>query len=284
MNGRAIAVLLAVFAVATAGGGAVAWWKWSSRPRFSEAPVLTPLQTKGLITFGKTCTSGRDCEEPLSCAYDLWRNRFLCLASECRTDTDCPAGLACRVSGTKGPATGIRLCSIEGDRREGERCEMFSRKRATSCARGLLCEEFCGRPCKLGDDSTCPDHSICAEGWNGPTCVPSCKGLTCPVGTECVELTREMSVCTRPSGTNCQRIPCPKGQRCQVERTRLPDAIGMWCGTPCENTASCSPGSLCLHGFCRRECSPKVAGSCPEGQTCTWYPDDQVGACEVAVP
>jgi hypothetical protein len=281
MSRRSTAVVLAILVGVLGVAGAIEWWRWRNRPRFPEAPLLTPAQTKALATYLQPCTRTQDCEEPLSCVYDLWQNKHLCLASECRNDSDCPTGLACRVTPTNGPA--VRLCIIEGDRREGEPCDMFSRKRATSCARGLLCEQFCGRPCSLGDASSCPEHSVCAEGWNGPSCVPSCTNLSCPTGTECVKTYGEMSVCTRAVGTNCQKTPCPKGQSCEVRLTHLPDAVGMSCETPCQDTSACSTGSICLYGFCRRECSPKDERGCPEGQSCTWYPFDKVGACEVTV-
>jgi hypothetical protein len=280
MKPRPVAILLAVLLGGLGIAGAIAWWRWTARPRRPEAPLLTPLQAKALATFEKRCTRLADCEEPLTCVYDFWQNKHLCLASECRTDADCPTGLACRAVPSKGPD--VLLCFIEGDLDEGERCKRAPRRRATACARGLICNEYCGRPCELDDETGCPEHSVCMQGLNGPSCVPSCRNKSCPPGTECIRIEGEMSVCTRPSGTNCQKTPCPDEQSCQVDFGDLPEAVRMWCATECRDTGSCPTGSICFDGTCRRECSPEVKDACPDGYVCAWFPTEKIGVCAVA--
>ena len=161
----------------------------------------------------------------------------------------------------------------------GERC--FPAARREACKPGLLCNFYCGQPCRLEHPSSCPAGHLCRNDINGPSCVPSCLLQGCAEGRKCIQYDRELTVCAVVTGQDCIQSPCPAGQECRQALDELGDGARMWCATPCR-AGGCPPGSTCFRGDCERPCDPNTPDACGVGQTCVYYPDERVAVCRIA--
>ncbi len=233
-------------------------------------PMLPLEERRSRLTYMQHCQTDADCESPLGCFILGPSRKFLCLDSTCMTDQQCDEGFSCvPVKLASGKAL-LRICSLMGERTEGEQCMVLPLVREDGCARGLLCQGRCGRPCRLDDPSTCPDGFFCSEGREGPpSCLPTCKGRPCPEDLKCLKRGKGASVCGRVLGDDCRKTPCPKGQLCRMlEPPRRPWELRTECRQLCGKERPCPEGSFCLDYECRKSCDPQAAGSCGPGLTC----------------
>jgi hypothetical protein len=196
--------------------GALVRWQGPDESGADVSPILSVEERRRLQTFERSCEKREDCESLLGCLPLSSQGPNFCVASECRTDLDCAEGLACQVLETLGHGPRVRFCVPEGQRKEGEPCLRGASIHKNACEEGLLCAGFCGRPCRLDVPESCPAGSTCKRGPDGASCLPDCKGLGCPSGQECIDLSGGVSVCASVVGQNCQRELCGERQRCSV--------------------------------------------------------------------
>jgi hypothetical protein len=244
-------------------------------------PMLSPEERLRLSTYERDCRTDTDCESQLRCFYDMRTARQYCTDSRCTEDEHCSEGFTCLPLEATNDKELVRVCSLLGVRKEGELCERLPSARGAGCAKGLFCQGFCGRPCRM-NESSCPEGFFCHEGSNGLSCLPTCKGHSCPEGQRCVPLAGEgASVCMTVHGEDCERPPCPEGLRCT--RNAYPDApdeIWMECLRSCgESEPPCPEGAVCTLYQCRKTCEPQDSSVCGEGFRCGSNHPDMPWAC-----
>jgi hypothetical protein len=242
-----------------------------SRPE--EVPVLPvlPLEERlGLLTYERNCEKASDCDPQLGCFFNMRSQRTYCTDSACVTDQQCPKEFVCRVMKTEGGKSLVRVCSLSGDRKEGEVCSLLPPTQEYGCEMGLLCKGRCGRPCRLEDPTSCPEGFFCEDGLDGPSCLPSCEGRSCLEGQRCLPREGRVSLCVAVHGQDCQLNPCPQGQDCMVsEYPHRTGEVWMECLRDCgEGAPSCPEGTVCDLYQCHKTCTPENPSVCGPGFTC----------------
>jgi hypothetical protein len=269
--------------VATSGKGAEAPRSQDKPP----VPMLSNEQRRALLTYGQSCMSDNDCESPLRCFFSTHTMSRYCTDSRCMTDLQCQEGFVCRTQATSDGAP-LRVCSLTGMRQEGEACWEHASSRDDACAKELLCQSRCGRPCQPEEPSSCPEGFFCQEGpLDGPSCLPTCEGRTCPDGQRCVALDRpplkgrHASICATVYGRDCQQTPCPQNQFCMLQISPQPvDAVWMQCTSSCGAGAPpCPEGTVCHQYRCHPACTPEDASCCEPGFTCHRKTDKEPWRC-----
>jgi hypothetical protein len=264
-----------LFHLTVAGAGA-------GEPRRARAaPMLSTEERRGLMSYERGCATGDDCEPPLGCFTNPRAMARYCTDSRCLTDSHCPEGFVCRMMKTEGDGPPVRLCALVGVRKEGEACARMPPSREFGCERELLCQGRCGRPCQLDAPANCPEGFFCRDGLEGPSCLPSCEGRSCPAGQRCVRFDEGISVCAEVHGQDCQQAPCPEGQRCFVHSpVARPGEVWMGCLVPCDAEGpACPEGLLCHSRFCRRACDPGVPDTCGPHYQCARHADTEPWTC-----
>ena len=239
-------------------------------------PMLSHLERQGLLTYGRACKSDADCDPRLRCYFNMLTSDKYCSDSWCVTDQQCKDGFACQTYTTASDKDLIRFCSLVGDRKEGEVCDVATRDRQSGCERGLLCHHRCGRPCRLEEPASCPEGFFCEDDPTGPACQPTCLGRTCPEGQRCVTLWNRLSVCAQVHGEDCQLTPCAQNQVCMVsEYPQSGGQVWMRCAQRCayDDTPPCPEDSVCVLYRCRKTCTPEDPSVCGEGFTCGRNPN-----------
>jgi hypothetical protein len=243
----------------------------------TPVPMLSAEQRRALLTYGHPCTSDTDCESPLRCFFSTHTMNKYCSDSRCVTDLQCQEGFVCRTQTTTSNGDPIRICSPVGVRKEGEVCLEHASTSDYACDKGLLCQSRCGRPCQPEEPSSCPEGFFCHDGSeDGPSCLPTCEGRTCPEGQRCVALDRpklqgrHASICARVYGRDCEQDACPQGQLCLRQTyPQPPDAVWMQCVSSCGDGAPpCPEGTLCHQSRCQESCAPEDPSSCEPGFVC----------------
>ncbi len=231
MRGRGvlafIAVLLLLLPLGLLLGG---FWEWM-RPVPAHAPAsmrFVPVQTaeqkRAVPTNLRSCGTSKDCDPPSVCLSYFSETGGACVVSDCMTDMQCPENHVCRARKVPDEAAWVRQCVLVGAQQEGHPCFVSGAEPGEACAPGLSCggARYCGRPCQLDAPEGCPQGFVCRAGLDTPTCQPFCRGGDCPSGRACVGAGSDTASCMRVSGEDCQRAPCPAGQRCQVRYTPEP--------------------------------------------------------------
>ena len=256
-----------------------------SRSDVRVSPVLSYGEYRELLTYGKACRGQADCESPLGCLQINPGDASYCLASECMTDVQCPDGFACRSFTTLNSGPMIRFCAPIGPQQEGHPCMQGLGVNTFACAQGLRCAGWCGRPCELDAPATCPEGFFCGKGPEGPSCLPTCEGRTCPEGQQCIRFEGGTSVCAAVRGQDCQQTPCAEGFECRRHFPRTGAqglVVGMECVQPCGEGAACPEGLVCSHGECRRSCEPDTLGACGPDEACKQgSATEQQGVCRL---
>lgn len=238
-------------------------------------PMLSPSEREGTLTYGRECRTHGDCDPRLRCFSTPTLDSNHCVDSRCVTDENCPEGFSCHTYPVKSRQEGIRVCSVVGLRREGEVCSSWTRDPEYGCARGLLCHTRCGRPCEPDNPSTCPEGFFCEGAREGAACQPTCEGLTCPEGQQCIGVGGRRSICAKVHGRNCQSEPCGPSQYCSVSVYPQPvHEVWMRCTQACglEGKPPCPEGHVCERHQCLSRCSPNGGTSCDEGFRCAGSP------------
>jgi hypothetical protein len=242
-------------------------------------PMLTAEERQRLRTYDQACRTDAECESPLHCLGDRRTGRKHCTDSECLAESQCPPAHVCRARFTENSQEVVLGCSRVGVRKEGELCEEFPSIPEDGCEKGLLCQGFCGRPCRLDEPSSCPDGFVCKEGSDGPSCLPTCEGRACPAGQRCV--TSLMggigSVCMTVHGQDCELTPCGKGLDCSIEvYPTAPGEVWMQCLGLCGDTEPrCPQGRVCSLYQCHQACEPDGPSVCEPGFACRRHPSSQ---------
>ena len=261
-------------------------WMGTSRDNDHEAiknliPVLPKDVRRTLPTFERDCSQDSDCDPPLGCFIQRETRLHMCLDSKCETDAQCQPDEACVPLKTDSGRAVVRLCSLVGARQEGERCATLPHVPEEGCARGLLCQRYCGRPCRLGDATSCPAGFSCSEGRQGPpSCLPTCEGLTCPEGMTCTSHGWGASHCARRIGPGCQERACPERHTCRlVEPPSRPWEFRTECFRQCDYRTPCPDGFFCHQFDCMKSCDPQAPGTCGPGLVCGRYHPAQPWFC-----
>lgn len=250
------------------------------------SPVLSTEERLSLLTYGRSCTRSTECESPLGClAYSAVREPF-CSDSQCETDAQCQEGMACQVLRAEGSGLWVRLCRTVGVQKEGEECGgLMALDRERACGRGLVCGNHrCGRPCRLGEPSSCEEGFFCADNpHTQPSCLPTCEVRGCPAGYSCIRHFSGASTCAVVAGPNCQAAPCLTDQRCVVfTNPGRPEEVRMACLQDCEGAHSlCPAGHVCLAGNCRKACSSQAPDTCGPSFQCIQKDPAEPGFCQV---
>jgi hypothetical protein len=233
-------------------------------------PMLSSDVRQSLLTYQRQCLTDADCESPLGCFIKNSSQFHLCLDSTCETDRQCDEGFSCVPLKTASGKATVRICSLVGERKEGERCRVLPAVPEDGCARGLFCQGRCGRPCRLDEPSSCPAGFFCSEGREGPpSCLPSCEGRPCPEGLTCLPRGKRTSICAQVLGPDCRKNPCPTGQVCRVlEPPQRPWEIRTECRSLCGKDSSCPEGTFCHLYECHKPCDPRAPEDCGPGLTC----------------
>jgi hypothetical protein len=244
------------------------------------SPVLSLDERRQLLTYGRRCERPEDCEPPLGCLSPMTGGERSCLDSRCMTDLQCPEGFICQTLEPLGGTPLLRRCVIRGSALEGAPCIESSSMREDVCAPGLVCNGYCGRPCRPDQPANCPEGFFCGEGQNGFSCLPTCEGRACPDGRQCIRFRSGFSVCAEVRGENCQEQPCPDGQRC-IRSTSSANrkAVYMECVVPCDDHAACPEGFVCDASVCRRPCRPEEPAMCGPLLKCTEFPVEKRWLC-----
>jgi hypothetical protein len=244
-------------------------------------PLMSREEHGHLPSFLRECHGDEDCDAPLICLRGLPLVKPYCSASECTTSQDCNEGFSCR-SFAIGPHE-VRLCAVNGQVGEGEPCYALPKRQEVGCREGLSCVGgLCGRPCDPNAPRDCSQGFFCsAGGVEGPVCLPTCEGTTCPEGQQCIRLKQSASVCARVHGTECQRTPCPAEQVCDVITPPQHKAeVWMQCGIPCDKDGTpCPEDRLCIAGRCTRTCEDGRSDTCGPGQVCRERAPGKPGLC-----
>lgn len=246
---------------------------WPGKPQHqfdNTLPMLSLEERKSRLTYQHACDTDADCESPLGCFILGPSRRFLCLDSTCLTDQQCEEGFSCVPLKTASGKAMVRICSLVGTRKEGERCTVLAIVQEDACERGLLCQGRCGRPCRLDDPSSCPEGFLCSEGREGPpSCLPTCEGRPCPEGLRCLSRGKRASVCGRVHGEDCRKNKCPPMHLCRVlEPPQRPWELRTECTRVCDKDSSCPAGHFCHQYLCRKPCVPESPETCGPGLTC----------------
>ena len=227
-------LLLPVPLLVLISGQWLGWFSPSEHARGRVVPVLSEEQRRQLPTWHQPCRRSDDCDSPLACFYDRHVQGLYCTDSACVTNAQCDEGFTCGAVETWGGEV-LKRCALEGIRREGERCEPLSKRHARACSPGLRCNDWCGRPCEPEVSSNCPEGFFCPPegGPEGPSCLPTCEARGCPPGQACIRFRLGASVCAEVEGSNCQRLPCPRGQTCEARAPpEKPGTVKMRCLPP----------------------------------------------------
>jgi len=255
-------------------------------PRQQAWPLLPADQARLLPTYGQDCLRPDDCEHPLGCIETEETGRGTCLNTQCDTNAHCDPGKYCRTFKTLGNSLPLRGCDVrQGARAEGEPCALGLGVEEVRCSAGLFCNRgWCSRPCDLSAASECPAGFFCQQGLDGPSCVPTCEGRTCPEGFQCAREAGGISVCARVRSGDCSSPSCPKGSSCTFTDVRSSDAgisLRLECVISCgEGLPACPSGQFCLGSRCRLTCDPLRDGTCPTGQRCVHRVDLGVSLCK----
>lgn len=250
------------------------------------SPRLAQEERLRLATFLRDCKKSDECDSPLGC-LKYWRlKRQLCVDSDCETDLQCQEGETCQVLPSEGDGPRIRMCLQQGERREGEECDLFPLSRQEACGPGLLCREGrCGRACKRDESGDCPDGFFCSSSPEGSVCLPTCEERGCPPELQCVQFNRvgdrRVSACVKLRGENCQQTPCGEGRQCLVlHEPEHPGEARMVCATRCgEHQPACPEGLICNRLYCRRPCDPKVPDACGPDRECSQLKPEEPWVC-----
>lgn len=240
-------------------------------------PMLTLEERRHLPTYERRCESDTDCDPRLRCFWDMRAQRSYCTDSKCMSDEQCPEEFSCRFMTAENDKDVLRFCSLVGVRGEGEMCARSPSERRYGCRRDLTCRGLCGRPCELGDPTSCPEGFFCEEDPAGATCMPTCEGRTCPEGQRCIPWGARVSMCARVFGPDCLRTPCPSNQNCTVDHhPEVADALWTQCLQRCSGPkdASCPEGTVCYFYYCRKSCTKEDPSACPPGFTCHGRPNE----------
>jgi hypothetical protein len=234
-------------------------------------PMLPLDARRALPTYARNCNTVADCDPPLGCLFIQSELRAECTDSMCMKDEDCPEEFSCVSVKTQNGKALVRRCALVGHRKEGENCEMLALTHHLGCERGLQCQEgWCGRPCQLDDPSSCPTGFFCAEGREGPpSCLPTCKGRSCPEGQRCLRAAGGASVCRQLDGPDCTMNPCPEGHKCKLlSPPQRPWEMRTECRQGCDFETPCPEGLVCYRFECRKVCDPQGSSICGPGQRC----------------
>jgi hypothetical protein len=258
----------------------VAMFGWGARVPTAQGktsiPMLSPEERRSLLTYGHHCETDTDCEPPLRCFFSTHTMNRYCTDSRCVTDMQCKDGFTCRPQAISN-GDSLRVCSLVGARKEGERCLEHAPTTDWACEKGLLCNSRCGRPCKVDDPSSCPEGFFChSNSEEGPSCLPTCEGRTCAEGQRCVALDtpalegKHASICASVLGQDCKQNPCPQGQRCRLYNYPEPaTTVWMECLAYCgADVPPCPEGTVCHMYQCHKSCTPEDRSSCAEGFVC----------------
>lgn len=254
------------------------WGMRAAETNTQLIPMLSPEQRRSLLTYERSCEKPGDCQAPLTCFMETRSGIYFCTDSRCMKDQDCSKGFACRAFRSAENDSIVNRCSPLGVQREGEPCDLYPDTQQRGCAPGLFCEKgWCGRPCVLTDPASCPEHFFCGQGVNGPTCLPTCRGRSCPEGEQCVAFGERTSICAKLHGQDCEQTHCSSGQVCSTEGiSDHADAVWRTCRTLCDKTRStCSEGSVCHIFRCRQSCEPEGPDVCgPDRHCARRWPED----------
>ena len=237
----------------------------------SFVPMLSREERLGLNTYEHDCRTDADCEPQLRCVYDVQTARQHCTDSKCTEDEHCPVGFACIPFRTINGKELVRVCSLIGIRKEGELCRDLPSDQKNGCMKGLVCQGFCGRPCRMDEPGSCREGYFCHEGSEGASCLPTCEGRACPAGQRCVRLMAEQaSVCMTVHGQDCELNPCAEGLHCTRNTyPSTPGHIWMECLQYCgKSKPPCPEGMACFLFQCRKSCDPLDASACEPGFRC----------------
>ena len=254
-------------------------------PSLPGDPVVPMLSREGraaLPTYEQECEQDVECDSPLRCFYNMRTGRQYCADSTCETNEDCEKDFVCRSLRTLHGQKLVRACSLEGLRREGEMCEALPGLRIDGCERGLICNHFCGRSCRMDQPTSCPDGFVCKQGINGPSCQPTCEGRTCPRGQRCVTSRGGLgSTCMKVYGPDCELHPCDPGFMCMpTVFTTEPGRTWMECLRMCaKSEPRCPDGQTCSLFQCRPACDPEGPSTCEPGFGCLRNDPGQPWAC-----
>lgn len=249
-------------------------------------PLLPTSQARALASYGSPCLHPKDCEPPLGCVEAGALGRGKCLNTECETDSQCEPGEHCRTFRTMAEGDALRRCDRRtGERPEGDACVMGYAYTEDRCAQGLLCNRgWCGRPCRLGESSDCPDSFFCQQGLDGPSCVPTCQSRGCPEGLQCAREGGGISVCAQLRGSECPEGACPEGFRCTFTNLSAVDAglaLRLECIASCgEGFPACPSGRVCVASRCLRTCAPQGPDLCFPEERCVYRVDLGVSLCK----
>jgi hypothetical protein len=237
------------------------------------SPMLDIEQRMRLVTYGRSCGPGAECEPPLGCLFEARTGYSRCTDSQCMTDAQCPEDQVCRALATGEGGPRVRVCIAVGVRQEGEGCSEVPGDKEHACAAGLLCggqRGWCSRPCRPNVATSCPEGFFCADTGPEPACLPTCEARGCPSGQHCIRFEEGVSICARIHGPNCQQSPCPEGRQCKVLREAPhPGKVWMECEEPCgERLPPCGDGKVCADWRCLPACDPQGPDSCGEGYRC----------------
>lgn len=249
------------------------------------SPVLSFEERMERVTYHRSCAKASDCEPPLGCLGDARFREHYCTDSECTTDAQCQEGSICRALRTRPGGPQVRFCVPVGMRQEGERCSALPSERAQACGPGLVCGGggWCGRPCREGDSTSCPQGFFCADLPPESTCLPTCETRGCPDGQQCIQSKRDgASACAVVHGTNCQQAACPEGEQCLERFSALrPAEHWMQCVRYCDpKHPVCPEGSVCYERKCHRPCDARQPGACGEGYRCMRSTPDAPFVCQ----
>jgi Cys-rich repeat protein len=250
------------------------------------SPVLTAEERARLMTYRRECWASQPCEPPLGCITELRYRQNICTDSQCSTDAQCPEGQVCRAIATSGGVPLVRYCVPVGVRQEGEPCYVLGDGREEACAPGLICggfdDEWCARPCQLGDAAACPAGFFCAETETEPVCLPTCEARGCPQGQHCIRYENNVSACAHVYGPQCQQTPCPRGGECKVWAIpEHPSQVWLECDERCgEGFPPCGEGLICDGWQCRAPCDPKEPNRCIEGYACKQHRPNRPYVCQ----
>jgi hypothetical protein len=262
----------------------------ASWPRLPQGQNVLPLlpsdQARALPSFESPCLRAEDCEPPLGCLEAGALGRGVCLNTACETDSQCGPEKYCRTFPTMNGDAALRRCDRRGgERPEGDACVAVYTFAEDRCADGLLCNRgWCGRPCTLGEASSCPEGFFCQQGLNGPSCVPTCEARGCPTGLQCARESGGISVCAQLRGSECSEGSCPAGSSCTFTNLSSVDAgiaLRLECGAPCgEGLPACSSGRVCVASRCLRTCAPHGPDTCYPEERCVFRVDLGVALCK----
>lgn len=237
------------------------------------------------------CRTASDCPQGQGCVANRRTRRFECMASECEQDAHCFPGFVCRAvtEGASGPV--VRRCVPEGQRKQGEPCDLLPLTPGGTCQEGLRCVQgVCGVPCRGDDATSCPDGYTCEASHDGPACFPDCRRLGCAQGQACKRTGESTYQCLVASQGDCRETPCPEGQHCNMRQAR--GRAVFWCAPVCNplQPSACPGDQVCGMGSdtvstCFRRCDPMNPESCGPGWQCATVSEDMtLWGCRPASP